>query len=706
MRITPTTRIVATVLAAATVWAQTPTPQGATSPSDQDVIHINVNLVQVDAVVTDSKHHLVTDLKSGDFEVLQDGKPQKITNFSFVNLKPPVTPLSAPAVAPAKERGAASPPPVIVRPEQARRLIALVVDDLGLAFDSVGRVRGALKKFVDEQMQPGDLIAIVRTGAGMGALQQFTADKRVLYAAIDRVRFNSMGRVGVSSFDPLGSGERTTMDAEREGIVAAGTLGAIRYVVNGLRELPGRKAVVLFTENLKLFSRAGENDRVMQGVRQLEDAANRASVVIYSIDPRGLETLQLTAADDTRRMTARQISRVPQSRATQEFRSQDGMVMLARDTGGRFFSNTNDISGALRQAVADTEGYYLLGYHPDASTFDVNGRPKFHNVKVKLLRAGLEVRSRSGFFGKSDLLHEPKPQGPQAEMAAALSSPFGANGIHVRLTTLYAQSATAGAFVNAMLYIDARDLKFTDQPDGWHKAVFEVAAVTFDANGKPSDNSGKTYTVRLKDAAYQSALKTGMIYTMQHPVKTPGAYQMRVALRDDDSDQVGSASEFIDVPDVSKGKLTLSSLLLRKYDAKPPDAAAAAKPNENTAGDAPTLGNPATRIFQPGDQILYGFQILNAREDANQKPEIETYARVFRDGQQIHSGQPQALDVATQPDPKHLVGGGLLKLGANMQPGDYVVQVVVNDKAAKTTATQWTDFQVVEPAGPSAAPGD
>ncbi len=713
-------RPVAALLAISTVWAQNLTPQAQTRPSDEDVIHINVNLVQVDAVVTDSKHHLVTGLKASDFEVLQDGNPQKITNFSFVSLKPAGAP---PAAAPAaKTKGAPPPPPVMVRPEQARRLIALVVDDLGLAFDSVARVRSAVKKFVDDQMEPGDLVAIVRTGAGMGALQQFTADKRILYAAIDRVRFNSLGRVGVSSFDPLGSGEHTTLDAEREGIVAAGSLGAIRYVVNGLRELPGRKAVVLFSENLKLFNRDGQNDRVMEGVRQLEDAANRASVVIYSIDPRGLQTLQLTAADDTGHMSARQIARVPQMRSTEQFRSQDGMVMLANDTGGRFFSNSNDIAGALRDAVADTEGYYLLGYHPDASTFDVKtGQPKFHNVKVKLLRAGLEVRSRSGFFGRSDALHEPKPQGRQAEIKAALSSPFGANGIHVRLTTLYAQSPTAGAFVNAMLYIDAKDLKFTDQPDGWHKAVFDVAAVTFDANGQPVDTSGKTYTVQLKEAAYESALKTGMIYNMQHPIKKPGAYQMRVALCDDDSEQVGSASEFIEVPDVTKGKLTLSSLILRKYvepaketaaaDAKSPDAKTAdaktadaksadgkspdsKSPDAKPGSDAPTMGNPATRIFQPGDEILYGYQILNAHQEPSQQPEIEVFVRVYRDGQEIHTGKPQRLDMADQANPKSLVGGGVLRLGTKMAPGDYVVQIVVTDKAAKTTATQWTDFEV------------
>ena len=227
-------------------------------------------------------------------------------------------------------------------------------------------------------------------------------------------------------------------------------------------------------------------------------------MVIYSIDPRGLQTTSLTAADDTSKMSRKQINNLPMARATQIFNSQDGMVMLAHDTGGLFFHDNNDIAGQLRKAVADTEGYYLLGYHPDPSTFDPKtGLPKFHKVEVKLTRAGLHVRSRSGFFGKSDSYAEHKPVGRKAELAEALQSPFGANQVHVRLTTLFAQSPTAGPFIEAMLHIDGKDLTFTDQPDGWHKAVIDVEAVTFGEDGQAVDSSGKTYTLQFKDAGYR-----------------------------------------------------------------------------------------------------------------------------------------------------------------------------------------------------------
>jgi hypothetical protein len=130
------------------------------------------------------------------------------------------------------------PPPVELKPNQVRRTVALVVDDLGLSFASIAQLRSALKKFVDERMEPDDLVAILRTGAGMGALQQFTADNRMLYAAIDRVRYNALGRVGVASFPPfqaVGTYVDTPVaDEERQTDFSVGTIGALRHVVDGL----------------------------------------------------------------------------------------------------------------------------------------------------------------------------------------------------------------------------------------------------------------------------------------------------------------------------------------------------------------------------------------------------------------------------------------------------------------------------------------
>ena len=145
---------------------------------DDEVVRITANLVQIDAVVTDRKGQQITNLTDQDFEILEDGHAQKITNLSYVSIGSPTAAPTRPAAG-AKDTGAKyeGVPPVHLRPEQVHRTIALVVDDLGLSLQSMVYVRQALKKFVDEQMQPGDMAAIIRTRAGTAALQQFTGDK-------------------------------------------------------------------------------------------------------------------------------------------------------------------------------------------------------------------------------------------------------------------------------------------------------------------------------------------------------------------------------------------------------------------------------------------------------------------------------------------------------------------------------------------------
>src|SRR5260370_6849334 len=236
-----------------------------------------------------------------------------------------------------------APPPVKLRPDQVRRTVAMVVDDLGLSFESMAQIRGALKKFVDQQMQPGDLVAIIRTGAGMGAVQKFTSDKNELYAAIERVKYNPLGRSGVGAFAPVGgeSGGPAGVNSFRDEYFTRGTIGALNFVIAGLKEMPGRKAVVLLSDSIRLFDEQGLNDIILESMRHLTDAANRASVVIYGIDARGLPTLSLTAEDnpkgrDGRPLNGPQLARIQQQRHEQYFRSQDGLNYLSQETGGLF----------------------------------------------------------------------------------------------------------------------------------------------------------------------------------------------------------------------------------------------------------------------------------------------------------------------------------------------------------------------------------
>lgn len=692
------------------------TPAQTPAQPDDDVVKITTNLVQVDAVVLDKDGRPVTDLRQEEVEIFEDGKSQKITSFSYVSLD------SVASIAATPKVTNAPAPPVRLRPEQVRRTIALVVDDLGLSFDSAYQVRRALKKFLDQQMQPEDLVAIIRTGGGVGALQQFTSDKRQLYAAAEKVKWNPMGRAGIGAFGPLSGNPSTApqdddnsrrsadddLDQFREDIFAVGTLGAVNYVVRGLRELPGRKSVVLISDGIKAFNRDEPTGslRVLTALQSLTDLANRASVVIYTMDARGLQTVALTAADSTADLTADQIEQKLSDRRAALFESQEGLNYLARQTGGLAIRGNNDLAAGLKDILGDQRGYYLIGYRPEDSTFDDRaGRRKFHKLGLKVSRAGkFKVRMRNGFYGITDEEAQPAPRTPQQEIFAALTSPFGASGVHLRLTSLFANDPKAGSFMRSMLHIRGRDLTFTDEPDGWHKAVFDIVAVTFGDNGVVVDQLGRTHTIRVKGNTYERILKSGFTYNVTVPVKKAGAYQLRAVLRDVSSNRLGAANQFIEVPDIKKNRLTISGILASGMSADAYQRSLNASANESNAEGVVEEPDPnagaALRQFKTGLILVYGFIIYNAQVDkASSKPQLLTQLRLFSNGQQVFGGRESAVDITNQVDMKRVASSGAIRLGPDLPPGEYQLQVVVTDPLAKEkyrVATQWIDFEIVK----------
>lgn len=651
------------------------------------VIRINVNLVQVDAVVTDSKGKPVTDLKAEDFELLQDGKVQKIRNFEFIPLKDTLASLTVGSTISPPRTGPAAPPSSrTLRPDQVRRTIALVVDDIGLSFDGTIAVRDALRKWIDTEMQPGDLVSVVRTNASIGALQQFTNDKRMLHAAIDLLKFQP-GRIGVESFTPtaatgpaeLLAPDTANYEMELRSAYLVGSLNAIRYVMQGLRDIPGRKSLILFSEDLGLPSvdssahmRQSTEDRL----RKLADEANRASVVFYAIDPRGSVYTGPTASDAVITPT------IVGNRNQQLINSQDGMVLLAQKTGGLFYAGRNDLDTPLRQAIDDGDGYYLMGYQPEDKTFNAEmDTPKYHSITVRVKRPGLKVRSRSGFFGMTDA--RPVPNGPetsQSKIAKALVSPFAASDIKVRLTTMFAHSDVGGSHLQTLLYFDAKDLTFKEEADGARSSAVDIALVTFNENGDPAETVHKTWNVRVTKERYEDILKKGMVYSALVPVKKSGPYQLRAAVRDAASEKLGSAMQFVDVPNVDGGRLALSGIAIAV---------------DPVVEDNPE-GTPAVRVFKSGQAITYAYEILNAEGNARQKPQLETQVRLYRNGEIVYDAPPAALNAATDPNADRLIVKGRMRL-TKIPAGDYVMQVVVLDNLRKDKnklAAQAIDFEV------------
>ncbi|MBO0858424.1 MAG: VWA domain-containing protein [Chloracidobacterium sp.] len=656
-------------------------------------VRISTQLVQIDATVTDKKGEHVDDLTEDDFELTLDGKKENITYFRLVRLPEPARPAS-PAKAP---RSVAPPPPTpmkTIAPENVVRTIAFVVDDLGLSFESTNYARRGIKKFLDEQMQEGDLVAIIRTGRSLGALQQFTSDKRLLYAALEKLTWTPYSRDMIPRF---GSGDADAQFEDfSETVYSGGTLGALSLVVRGLRELPGRKSAILISDGLRLFGRNHDNTQVLDQVRRLTDLANRSNVVIYSLDAKGLLTLAPTAADNTGGMNGPQFAARMAQMSRQNFDSQEGLTYLARETGGFAVLNNNDINAGVGRVLKDQMSYYLIGFDPENEKFDM----KYHSIKLKTRRPGLLTRTRSGFIGLPDDPEKKTPQTREDQIQSALFSPFGARDVETQMTSLFFNSPNPSrkkqsdpenvSYVRSFFHIAASDLTFKDAANGEKTVKLDIVTFTFNENGMVVEQHGKEFGLRLDDAHWRVALKRGFSYTDDFVIKKPGAYQFRAVIRDAETGRMGSAGQFIQVPDLSKNRLRLSGLVLLSTENEPGPQAAVDEGDDIQ----PT---PGVRRFSRNSIIDYGVVIYNPTLDPKTgKPQLSMQLEIYRDGKVIQQLEPRSIDPGPTADPKRLDCGGRLKL-TSFPRGDYVIRLLVTDQLADpkySRAEQWMDFGV------------
>jgi len=195
------------------------------------------------------------------------------------------------------------------------------------------------------------------------------------------------------------------------------------------------------------------------------------------------------------------------------------------------------------------------------------------------------------------------------------------------------------------------------------------------------------------------------------PVKKAGAYELRMSFRDTATDRIGSASQFVEVPDLKKNRLSLSGLALRGYQPPKSNGSSTNAANSQAANaDSPAAdqegidkGNaeasPAVRHFHTGMFLSYGFYIYNAHAEKTSAPQLMTQVILFHDGKPVFTGHQNPMAIDGQPDVKRLVGGGAIQLGTDLPPGDYVLQIVVTDPEADKkyqTASQWMDFAIVK----------
>ncbi len=667
-----------------------------TAAEDPPPLRITVTLVQVDAVVTDKSGRHLMDLKKEDFEIKQDGVSVPVSAFSFMpDDRQPAGPVIKSVIGPRVPLG----------PSAVKRTVAIVVDDLSLTFESVVRTRNSLKQFVTQRMQPGDFVAIVRTGGGVAHLEQFTTDKTLLLAAIDLMKWRFNGRTGLLPINPIEEKKGSENEPSSPQILEyndrlpeLGVLGTLEQVVGGMRRLPGRKSIVFLSEALRM------DGRVAGAIDHLTDMANRAAVSIYAIDPGGLrakgssvefEDSSSEEGGEQQSLAGAMLGGMP---GGSEFRSQFGLETLAKRTGGLFYNNRNDIPECIRLSVDDQMGYYLLGYSPPEGTFGQDGaESKFHRITVKVSRPGVQVRWKTGFSGVTDA-NQPQPDVAltrEQQLTEALASPFAETSLNVRLSSFYTNNSKQGPSVYSMLYFGANQLTFKKQENGmWHSSV-DLVTSAYRGLKQPIQQRQRRENIVIPDDVYQRALKEGFQYNYSHPMPEPGTFLIRAVVRDAETGKIGSATQSLEVPDTRKGQLALSSIIITT-------AAAEFQARQEFKTEPWKEGGPARRRYLAGQAITYGFFVINPKLNRQKKTALVKELRLYANGKSVYMGKPGAMPSTDHDEPGRFMGGGYLQLGGALSPGEYVLQIVITDKLArkkKSQVAQWIDFEVLPKPG-------
>ena len=685
------------VLAAAVFYAAQRPAQGQ-EVSQQTTFRVSVDRVQIGAVVTDAKGRHVTDLVIGDFAILDGGKPQQVTHCEYIPLAPPG--LAPPAVP--EGRGLLAPPSMTheLHREQVQRTIVFLLDDESFAATTIPAVREAVKSTIERSFQPGDLAALIRTSSGNGSLEQFTSDRRVLLESAEKIRWRPESRANPGMLPQISGSVVGELTGNKKNYLidesVIRTTAVLRYVISALRDLPGRKAIFLISQSLPIgFQIVTPGTLDATPVGKLVDEALRAGVVVYSLDPTPLSSLTPGADYDVTRdytstygtagwdrngvgaggLSARQANAqlhqyTPRAlNLLERFRS--GLRALAEGTGGQMGADT-DAATALGRYTDDFQGYYLLTFRPREPEryFAVKKgeSPPFRSIKIRVARAGLHARSYAGYIATADTV-EPETSA-HGEISKALFSPFSAAGVRVDLTSVFTQPRPASPELSLMLHIDARDLSFTSGENGRHNAGFELVARTAGERNEPAQVVTKAVALRLEESSFAEAMRMGVTYRVSVPAQRAGLYEVRVAILDSASGKLGSAREFVEVPDLKSGHLAVSGVLA--YNASPRERDA----------DAPGLAE--LRRFRREDSLTYACQVFYAKS-------VKGEVRIVHDGKQVLAA---AAEVSGNGDGTS-TAKGVMPL-ATLAPGYYSLQVVASGELGKdVAASQWTDFEIV-----------
>jgi len=676
---------------------------------EPEVIKTKTELVQTAITVLDKKGHFVEGLQRDQFQLIVDGKPRPVVFFERVAAGSPreseIANLGNPNTsAPTTTTTAA--------PRIPGRTIVFFIDDLHLSPDSMVRTRMMLQHFLDREMSSKDNVAILTASGQVGFLEQFTNNRAVLDEAMSRLiprMYDAHGFSAGSSAKmteymaftiETAKTDRKVMDfyieecmkgannfrtaqqvkalirascetevksSARAVLIQAAqitqnTYNSLESAMRSLARAPGRKLAFFISDGF-LLDAGPRASNVRDKLDHVIDAAQRAGVVVYTIHAAGLVNSNFMDPGNSKPLDVQ--GRLDMASTGELAANQDALSAMASDTGGRALRGMNFFDKWVSNVLDETSNYYVVAWRPENEEEKLL---KFRNVKITVVgQPELTVRAPKGYVAgpttATPAAKNDKPKTPDTELRDALGDFYPTTGLPTLLSLTYLNTPANGLVVTSSIEILGV---------GKEAATIKLAGVALNDKGKIASS----FKNQLNIDAPKSGGSDSIFYNHHTPL-APGIYQFRVAARDEKTGRVGSAIQWIVIPDLTKSQLTLSSVLLGGQVLE----------DKSTPHVQLSVDHTFPRTWQMG----YWVFVYNAKRDATGKPQIRVMTQVLRDGQAVLSSQKTVSN--TGPDLERIPFGEELAL-KTLAPGKYDLKVTVTDGIAGISTSQLADFTV------------
>ncbi|MDD5544239.1 MAG: VWA domain-containing protein [Acidobacteriia bacterium] len=690
---------------------------------------IYADLVLVDVRVDDRHGNPVQNLEKKDFHVYEDGVEQSLAVFRYqdvtrteVAAKPetPATPLPP---APAAEK---KPPVPLGQSDDSqysdRRLIVMMFDLSSLDASDALYARKTAEDYLKTKIAPADLVAVVVMAASLRVVQDFTDDKKLLEAALNKIKLgqstdlSAQGLTDPTANDNTGTVENTNEDTSDPFAVddtqfnifnTDRKLVAIESVAKMLQDLPERKSLIHFSSGIT--TTGVENDAQ---VKATVYAANRANMSIYAVDSRGL--VATPAGGDASRGgtggTAMFSGASIRSGLDQISSAQDTLVTLSEDTGGRAFIDTNDLGQVFDQVHEDTRSYYLVGYYSSNTKHD--GR--FRRIKVTVDVPDVKLQFRQGYIAPKEFGQLTKDElNRQLEEALNTDAPFtdlpfilGAYSFEVPDPK---DPKTTEMFVPVSLRLPSSDVPFTDKRDRKETNFDFVGAVQDPARANTMVSYVRdTIHLKLDDALYARIAAGGSIQYDTGFFLRPGNYKLKFLIRENQTGKIGTFEQALVVPDLSKQAFKMSSVVLSSQ-LQPIDKmqVGVTRTNDRDAllQRQDKIPNPLVQnqqkivpnvghVFSARQTLYSFFQVYQPAVDPQtKKPHIDLAVLFFKDGKKVFQSPEYEVD-QFNADSLTTVDCNFTTPLTQFARGRYLMQLVVTDQIAGTHAYKRIPFVV------------